>query len=417
MKKVLLTLLAFLAVGGAWAEDVSTTDVSGYDYAIYAEDITAVAGTTAKLPIYLKNAATVAAFQFSIVLPGDLAEPDNFAKAGLNPDRYAADNGGTVFDTNKQEDGSVMIIATVIEDNGFNVADAPILYLNLTIPSTMASGEYPIVIKATELSGIGGVATASEKISDEITSKLTITSTLALNEMDEKLPSFVDGSTATANVTRTIKNGQWSTVVLPFKLTQTNAKNIFGSASFAKLSKVVTTYEDDDNIPESIEIQFESFNLPRAGIAAGEIFLVKTDQDIETFTVEGAELANSISEVTGKDNEGSAYKLTGSYVKTVIPENGLFISDNKFYYSKGSTNIKGFRAWFELEAVLGQETPFAKVGFTVDGDVTSIDGLNIQRSLRGVYDLSGRKIELEGNDLNKLQKGVYIIDGKKVTIK
>ncbi len=104
-------------------------------------------------------------------------------------------------------------------------------------------------------------------------------------------------------------------------------------------------------------------------------------------------------------------------MKTVIPENGLFISDNKFYYSKGETNIKGFRTWFELEAILGQETPFAKINFSVDDETTAIDGINTQRVIEGVYDLQGRKMKIENNDLNSLQKGVYIIDGKKVTIK
>ena len=60
----------------------------------------------------------------------------------------------------------------------------------------------------------------------------------------------------------------------------------------------------------------------------------------------------------------------------------------------------------------------AKVGFIVDGEATSVDGIpSYQRVVEGVYDLSGRKIQLQDGDLNKLQKGVYIIDGKKVTIK
>ena len=43
--------------------------------------------------------------------------------------------------------------------------------------------------------------------------------------------------------------------------------------------------------------------------------------------------------------------------------------------------------------------------------------MNFQHITEGVYDLSGRKIQLQDGDLNKLQKGVYIINGKKVTIK
>ena len=48
--------------------------------------------------------------------------------------------------------------------------------------------------------------------------------------------------------------------------------------------------------------------------------------------------------------------MTGTLVKTTIPADGLFLSDNKFYYSAGKTNIKAFRCWFELDAVLDKST-------------------------------------------------------------
>ena len=154
MKKLLLSIVALLGVMNASAQ-VTETDLSGYDYAIYAGSLTVSTGTTARLPIYMKNAASVASFQFSLVLPGDLA--DTYSKDGLNAARFNSNNGGTVFDANKQEDGSVMVVATVIHDDGFSAGDAPICYFNLPISKSMAAGEYPIIVKATELSGINGV--------------------------------------------------------------------------------------------------------------------------------------------------------------------------------------------------------------------------------------------------------------------
>ena len=74
--------------------------------------------------------------------------------------------------------------------------------------------------------------------------------------------------------------------------------------------------------------------------------------------------------------------------------------------------------YFLLPWFVGFFCYLAKVGFIVDGEATSVDGIpSYQHVLEGVYDLSGRKIQLENGDLNKLQKGVYIINGKKVTIK
>ena len=50
-------------------------------------------------------------------------------------------------------------------------------------------------------------------------------------------------------------------------------------------------------------------------------------------------------------------------------------NDNeKFWYSVGKTNIKAFRCWFELGAVLGSETDFGARVFlnVVDEEVTGI---------------------------------------------
>ena len=117
---------------------------------------------------------------------------------------------------------------------------------------------------------------------------------------------------------------------------------------------------------------------------------------------------------------GANAKTYGFYGKlaagTVIPENGLFLSGNEFWYSTGKTKMKGFRGYFQFTDVVPQSSS-AKVNFSVDGEPTSIDGMNIKYAIDGVYDLSGRKIKLENGDVTKLQKGVYIIDGKKVTIK
>jgi hypothetical protein len=106
-------------------------------------------------------------------------------------------------------------------------------------------------------------------------------------------------------------------------------------------------------------------------------------------------------------------------VKTVVPEDGLFISDNKFWYSVGKTNIKAFRGWFELGAVLDKETDFGakKVTFDIDGDATRIEGLSRDGMEDGaVYTLGG---QLVGKDvrIDQLPKGVYIINGKKRVVK
>jgi len=97
-------------------------------------------------------------------------------------------------------------------------------------------------------------------------------------------------------------------------------------------------------------------------------------------------------------------------VKTTVPEDGLFISGNEFWYSKGLTSIKAFRGWFELGAVLDKDTDFgAKVRFSISDDVTGIETAKYANEDGYWYTLDGRK--LQGKPV---EKGMYIVNGKKV---
>lgn len=415
MKKFLLSLIALLGVVSANAQ-VTTTDVSGYEYAIYAEDIEATTGTTAKLPIYMKNAETVASFQFQIVLPADLA--DNFKKAGLNADRFNPDNGGTVFDTNKQSDGSVMVIATVLHDDGFTAADAPILYLDLPISSTMAPGEYPIIVKATELSGVGGVGSRSEKITEEIVSKLTIVDYVTLDETSTVAP--VAAENVNVLVKRTIKANQWSTLCLPFAMSEDQVKAAFGDD--VKLADYTgwTYEEDDDEYMKAITINFTSTST----IAENKPLVIKPTSDITSFKVENVNINPDDAEIVIKESVRNRRNgtMVGVYVaETVLDEDFLFLSGNNFYYSTGTTKMKAFRAYFDMYFTLDEpykSKPSASmVKIAIDQDeTTSIEDLRFVNSNGAVYTVDGKFIGRDV-DLKKLQKGIYVIDGKKVAIK
>ena len=242
------------------------------------------------------------------------------------------------------------------------------------------------------------------------------------NEADTRLPAYTAGEKKNVRMTRTIKAESWSTIVLPFTLTKTKAEEAFGTdVKLAEFTGFDTEYSSEEDItPDAITIKFTTYTMnAKKGMTGGKPFLIKTSADVESFEAEEVQLVDAVADVTMADEYETSGKFTGSFVKTVVPADGLFINSEKFYYSTGKTNIKAFRGWFDLKAVLDKDTDFgAKIGFTIDGDATDIDGIpSYQRVTEGVYDLSGRKIQLQDGDLNKLQKGVYIIDGKKVTIK
>lgn len=257
---------------------------------------------------------------------------------------------------------------------------------------------------------------------DDITFNVKITDRWILNETSTVAPAATDGA-VNVLVKRTINKNQWSTICLPFDLTSEQFYGAFGSD--AKLA-----YFDEDAVEVSpklgageadeIKINFTSDDLSE-GFVGNYPYIIKCSKDITEFTFDDVviapdEVSSSYTKTISKKKY--TYGFYGTYeAETVLAENTLFLANNLFYYSAGLTKMKAFRCYFNFADVLKDKGNSAKISLAVDGDATSIDGINVQYDVDGVYDLSGRKIQLENGDLNKLQKGVYIIDGKKVTIK
>jgi hypothetical protein len=211
-------------------------------------------------------------------------------------------------------------------------------------------------------------------------------------------------------------------------MSATEYKAAFGDGvKLARLTGLNIEYVEGTKEIKNVDLLF---NTHTAAMTGGRPYLILTDQDKEgayEISLDSKTLAAVKADQKGiyseeDEDTGEEISITalfvGTYEGATIPANGIFMNSNKFYYSVGKTKTKGLRGWFDVDAVVGQDMSAAKIGFFVDGEATSIDGIpSYQRVVEGVYDLSGRKIKLENGDVTKLQKGVYIIDGKKVTIK
>ncbi len=257
---------------------------------------------------------------------------------------------------------------------------------------------------------------------DDISFKIMIDDgRIRFDESSSILPRYTAGEKGDVTMKRTIKKEVWNTIVLPFNLTSANAKKCFGNnVQFAQFDGFEVDYGDDEEnlSPLGITINFSSYTIPaRGNLKGGTPVLIKTDQDITEIKLDGVTLTDVATPVEKADEYDTAGKFTGSLVKTVVPADGLFISDNKFWYSTGKTNIKAFRGWFELGAVIGKDTDFgAKIRFVIDDAPTSIEGIESANVDGDVYTLQGIYV---GRDVekNRLPKGIYIIDGKKTFVK
>ncbi len=236
------------------------------------------------------------------------------------------------------------------------------------------------------------------------------------DETSTKLPKFTAGEKGNVVMKRTIHANEWSTIVLPFTLTKAKAEAAFGSdVQLAEFTGFETAYADEEDVtPDGITLNFSTYTMTsKKGITGGKPFLIKTTKDITEFTADEVTLVSQITDVSKSDDYETPGKMTGTFVKSVIPADGLFLNSNKFWYSTGITNVKAFRAWFELGAVLDKETSFeAKVRFTIDDEPTIIEGFTPDMEDGVWYTLDGR--QLNGKPT---EKGVYIVNGKKVLIK
>lgn len=339
-----------------------------------------------------------------------------------------------------QKDGGIDFV-TDSKNSGFNV------YPTATgIGATAKNTSVSLDGTAGTLGTVTFEATAPLKVNDEVTVKVNKLSlveytdderlvTMELEDLsfkvkivenritlDETVGVTDETPTGTQNVLvkRTIKAGNWSTICLPFAMTADQVKAAFGEGVQLADFNGCDSDGDKDHPSTSIKVKFNAVDA----IEANHPYLIKVESALTEFRADAVTISpdeeKAIIQMDKSSGRNPVYNsFVGTYnPSTIIPVGGLFLNSNKFYYSNGNSKLKAFRAYFDFAVSYLEEAPYeSKIWISIDGDATSIDGIGTQRVVEGVYDLSGRKIQLQDGDLNKLQKGVYIIDGKKVTIK
>jgi len=318
-----------------------------------------------------------------------------------------------------ESDGKYKFGCLSLESDPLTGMSGVLLTLPVTTDGSNAVGE---VLQATlQDANFGKLDGQTDFFTDVVAFTITIgepdDGRLKFDENATKLPSYTAGEKADVTMKRTIKGGEWSTLVLPFNLTKANAEAAFGyDVQFAKFAGFKVDYgEDEENVtPLGIIINLTSYTIPaRGNMAGGTPVLIKTSKDIEEIKLDGVTLTDGVKDVEVSDEYETPGMLTGTLVKSTIPADGLFISGNQFWYSTGNTAVKAFRCWFELDAVLGKDTDFGArvvlnfVGSDTEGISETVSGGAVSSEY---YDLQGRRVEKPG-------KGLFVKGGKKIIIK
>ena len=281
--------------------------------------------------------------------------------------------------------------------------------------SDVESDEVEIEVAEMSLSGADGLDYAINIPSF----KLKVTN--AIRVLDESSPNSPMNTPGTnkenVKVLRTIKANTWSTICLPFQLTSTQRKT-WPSHEIAQISE----YSIEDGV---IHLNFES---GVSSISANQLYLIRTEEPMEAFEVSNKNVNcdHPKTEIINVDDEEMTIDFVGVYYKQNIPEEGIFLNGNSFYYSTGKSTIKGFRGYFVLsdgarKIVFGDETssesPLSNICITVDNELTAVEGIsNNYRNNDDVYSVSGVYMG-KASDMKKYSRGVYIVNGKKVIVK
>ncbi len=401
MKKVFFTLALLVISLATYAQEA--TDPSGCTMSV--ANFSIVPGNSAIFDINLESSARndINTFQVYVNIPDGwtLSSPTTTTRTSGYSVDCPSDGGSAtrfyVYGYHPQN--------KVLEGN-----DGAIITLTLTAPTDAVVGQtYTITCDNAMLSNGG-----DELDVEDFTFKVTVTDRMILDE--NSTAQFAPAAGVNVTVNRTIKGGEWNTICLPFALSMAKAQAAFGSdVQLATFTGFSAEFESEEDMsPDAISVNFTAYTMnARKGMATGTPYLIKTSADITSFDVDAVNISTEESFPIVRDEFEIAGTFKGTFAKTTIPEDGLFISGNKFWYSAGKTNIKAFRAWLELGEVVGKDTDFpgVKINILVDGEETKIDGINSEKNSNALYTLDGKYV---GNDMNRLRKGIYIQNGKKV---
>lgn len=373
MRQLLFSLFVLLAVCTKTAAQTISVD-----------DVEMRSGNTAvTIALFVQGAEDMTSMHIELTDPSGL-----FAIQSAS----ATPAWATLFST-----GSAGMSAISTSVNAFS-GDGVVAYVVLSMPENIEVGTYPISITNARINGAD---------IDGTTFNVTVTDYITLDENSLVAPEAAEA--VNVRMLRTINANSWSTICLPFEMTEAQTKEAFGSdVQLADFTGYETEEDDDENIV-GITVNFE----PVTAIEANHPYIIKVSSPVTEFSVEGVDIdpEEELTKAAVKRTKKQWSEMIGTYVAgTTIEEQMLFINGGKFWYSTGLTKMKAYRAYFDFYDVLTEvEEASVKIFVDIDGEETKVNGIINSQTLNSqCYDISGRKVA------KPVQRGVYIQNGKKI---
>ena len=372
MKKILLSLFTLLVVG---------TNISAQTFSV--DDVEVRAGiTTVTVPLRVLGAEAMTSMHI------ELSDPSGY---------FAIQSASaTPAWTSLISTGSAGMSAISTSVNAFS-GDGVVAMVELSMPENIEIGIYPVSITNARINGVDVAGT---------TFNVNVTDYVILDENSTTAPEAAED--VNVRVRRTISANLWNTICLPFEMTAEQVKESFGDdVKLADFTGYVAEEDDDGNIT-GIAVNFE----PVTAIEANHPYIIMVSAPVAEFSVEGVSLdpEEEPTKATIKRTKKQWSEMIGTYVaETTIDDQMLVLSGGKFWYSTGLIKMKAFRAYFDFYDVLTEvEDAGVKVFVYVDGEETSVSGINWQGEPDNTFDLNGRRV------IKPAGNGIYIVSRKKI---
>ena len=271
------------------------------------------------------------------------------------------------------------------------------------------------------------------------------------------VPGFTIPLFKSIKLTRTFKKDQWTTLSLPFNLTQTEVEQIFGKGTqiivFDKAeptsARIYLTffYHEIQNVlpgypylirPTLVDADGKQMVTKSESADYAPTYTITKDGDkltLTEFTVYNKAINPAIKPHEFKSGDYTA-KCTPSYCTagvnntnySMLYENGdIFVSekDGTVYISEGNSYGKGYRSYIDYTGTTAPakalSISFSGVeddddnGTTTDIRIAELaDDVIETLGIGGVYNLNGQKV---ADTTRNLPAGIYIVNGRKVVVK
>ena len=308
------------------------------------------------------------------------------------------------------DDGTDQYTIFSISSEAIPGTDGPLFTVTVTADADLAVGtSLEGTLKNIEMTTTDATPTPFNDQTFTITIGEPADSHILIDENATVMPEAA--TNVDVRVRRTLNANEWTTICLPFAMTEEQAKAAFGEgveiADFTSWSST----EDDNGDITAITVKFESVTA----MEANHPYIIKVVEDVTEFTLDGVNVEPSDEPTVqvGKKKAERGY-LTGTYVVANVPEESLVFTSGLFIYSDGTMQVNALSAYFEFADVLeNTDEADSRIILTIDGITTGVGAtLTNSREVNGsIYDLQGRRIN------NQMKKGIYIKNGNKAIIR